>query len=143
MPCGHFKHFFISTVATESSPSFLPHPPIPQLSVIVMDIKSQHQFLPPSRKRKLESDAISKFANWSRFPFVSTAPLWTLLLYLKCLLGPQLPRRLPQLRNSASSFQWLSSSIFSCSVVRSSHIGNISSHLHNMMFPSIQSIYFL
>ena len=38
----------------------------------------------------------------------------------------------------------LSSSIFSYwSVVRLSRIGNISSHLHSMMFPSIQTIYFL
>ena len=44
------------------------------------------------------------------------------------------------LRDSASSFHWLSSSIFSCLLSR---IGNISSHLHYMMFPSIQTIYFL
>ena len=43
------------------------------------------------------------------------------------------------LRDSASSFHWLSSSIFSCSLL-SSRIGDISSHLHNMMFQSIQTI---
>ena len=75
MPCEHFKHCFISTVETESSPSTIVKLP-PQLSAIVTDIKSQHQIFDPWRKRKLESDAISKFANWSRFPFVSTAPLW-------------------------------------------------------------------
>ena len=46
------------------------------------------------------------------------------------------------LRDSASSFHWLSSPIFSC-CRSSSRIGNISSHLHYMMFPSIQTIYFL
>ena len=39
------------------------------------------------------------------------------------------------LRNSASSFHWLSSSIFTVrSFVRSSRIGNTSSHLYYMMF---------
>ena len=50
------------------------------------------------------------------------------------------------LRNSASSFHWLSSSIFTvCLFVRSSssRIGNTSSHLHYMMFQTIQTIYFL
>ena len=49
------------------------------------------------------------------------------------------------LRNSASSFHWLSSSIFTvCSFVRClSRIGNTSSHLHYMMFQTIQTIYFL
>ena len=45
------------------------------------------------------------------------------------------------LRNSASSFHWLSSSIFT--VCCSSRIGNTSSHLHYMMFQTIQTIYFL
>ena len=45
------------------------------------------------------------------------------------------------LRNSASSFHWLSSSIFN--VCRSSRIRDTSFHLHYMMFPSIQTIYFL
>ena len=45
------------------------------------------------------------------------------------------------LRDSASSFRWLSSSIFS-SFVLSSRIGDIS-HLHYMIFPSIKTIYFL
>ena len=48
-----------------------------------------------------------------------------------------------KLRDSASSFHWLSSSIFSCSIGWLSRIGNTSSHLHYMMFPSIQTIYFL
>ena len=50
-----------------------------------------------------------------------------------------------KLRDSASSFHWLSSSIFSCSfvVVCLSRIGDISSHLHYMMFQNIQTIYFL
>ena len=49
-----------------------------------------------------------------------------------------------QLRNSASSFHWLSSSIFTvCSFVRSSRIRDTSSHLHYMMFQTIQTIYFL
>ena len=49
------------------------------------------------------------------------------------------------LRNSASSFHWLSRSIFNvCLFVRSlSRIGNTSSHLHYMMFQTIQTIYFL
>ena len=38
------------------------------------------------------------------------------------------------LRNSASSIQKLSSSIFPCSFVRTSRIGNISIYLHYMMF---------
>ena len=46
------------------------------------------------------------------------------------------------LRNS--SFHWLSRSIFTCSSFGwLSRIGNISSHLHYMMFLSIQTIYFL
>ena len=70
----------------------------PKLSAIVTNIKSQHNIksLPRWRKRKLESDAIFKFANWSRFPFLSTAPLWPCLLYLKRHLSYQLLRRLPQ-----------------------------------------------
>ena len=51
-----------------------------------------------------------------------------------------------KLRNSASSFHWLSSSIFTvCLFVcrRSSRIGDTSSHLHYMMFQTIQTIYFL
>ena len=50
-----------------------------------------------------------------------------------------------QLRDSASSFHWLTSSIFSVwlFVRSSSRIGDISSHLHYMMFHSIQTIYFL
>ena len=49
-----------------------------------------------------------------------------------------------KLRDSASSFHWLSSSIFSyCLAGRLSRIGNIPSHLHYMMFLSIQTIYFL
>ena len=45
------------------------------------------------------------------------------------------------LRNSASSFHWLSSSIFNvCSLSR---IRYTSSHLHYMMFQTIQTIYFL
>ena len=47
-----------------------------------------------------------------------------------------------KLRDSASSFHWLSSSIFSGCCL-SSRIGNISSHLHYMMFLSIQTTYFL
>ena len=47
------------------------------------------------------------------------------------------------LRNSASSFHWLSSSIFSYWLSSSSRIGDISSNLHYMMFPSIQTIHFL
>ena len=43
------------------------------------------------------------------------------------------------LRNSASSFHWLSSSIFSCLSVPHS---DISSYLHYMMFHSIQTIIF-
>ena len=47
-----------------------------------------------------------------------------------------------ELRNSASSFHWLSSSIFTvCCLL--SRIGNTSSHLHYMMFQTIQTIYFL
>ena len=47
-------------------------------------------------------------------------------------------------RLSLQSFHWLSSSIFSyCSFGRSSRIRDTSSHLHYMMFPSIQTIYFL
>ena len=46
------------------------------------------------------------------------------------------------MRNSASSFHWLSSSIFSCSFVVVPHC-NISSYLHYMMFQTIQTIYFL
>ena len=45
------------------------------------------------------------------------------------------------LRDSASSFHWLSSSTFSCSFGRLSRIGDISSHLHYMMLQSIQTIY--
>ena len=45
------------------------------------------------------------------------------------------------LRNSASSFHWLSSSIFSCSL--SVPHCNTSSYLHYMMFQTIQTIYFL
>ena len=45
------------------------------------------------------------------------------------------------LRDSASSFHWLSSSIFSCRLVVPH--SDISSYLHYMMFPSIQTIYFL
>ena len=49
-----------------------------------------------------------------------------------------------ELRDSASSFHRLSSSIFSYwSFVCLSRIGDISSHLHYMMFPGIQTIYFL
>ena len=48
------------------------------------------------------------------------------------------------LRNSASSFHWLSSSIFTVrSFVRSSRIRDTSSHLHYRMFQTIQIIYFL
>ena len=53
------------------------------------------------------------------------------------------------LRNSASSFHRLSSSIFNVrssfvrSFVRPSRIGNTSSHLHYMMFQTKQTIYFL
>ena len=47
-----------------------------------------------------------------------------------------------ELRNSAPSFHWLSSSIFTyCS--SSSRIRDTSSHLHYMMFQTIQIIYFL
>ena len=46
------------------------------------------------------------------------------------------------LRNSASSFHWLSSSIFTVRWLLS-RIGNTSSHLHYMMFQTIQTIYFL
>ena len=45
------------------------------------------------------------------------------------------------LQNSASSFHWLSSSIFSCSSFVP-HC-NTSSYLHYMMFQTIQTIYFL
>ena len=48
---------------------------------------------------------------------------------------------IPVLRNSASSFHWLSSSIFN--IRRLSHIRHTSSHLHHMMFQTIQTIYFL
>ena len=49
-----------------------------------------------------------------------------------------------QLRNSASSFHWLSSSIFTVwSFVCSSRIRYTSFHLHYMMFQTIQTIYFL
>ena len=49
-----------------------------------------------------------------------------------------------KLRNSASSFHWLSSSIFSyCLFGRSSRISDISSHIHYVMFRSIQTLYFL
>ena len=47
------------------------------------------------------------------------------------------------LRNSASSFHWLSSSIFKYLFVRSSRIRDTSSHLHYMMFQTIQTIYFV
>ena len=48
------------------------------------------------------------------------------------------------LRNSASIFHWLSSSIFSVRLLLLlSRIGNTSSHLHYMMFQTIQTIYFL
>ena len=46
------------------------------------------------------------------------------------------------LRNSASSFHWLSSSIFTVRWLLS-RIGNTSSHPHYMMFQTIQTIYFL
>ena len=49
-----------------------------------------------------------------------------------------------KLGDSASSFHWLSSSIFSYWLfVRLSRISDISSHLHYMRFPSIQTLYFL
>ena len=47
-----------------------------------------------------------------------------------------------KLRTSASSFHWLSSSIFTVRWLLS-RIGNTSSHLHYMMFQTIQTIYFL
>ena len=46
-----------------------------------------------------------------------------------------------KLRDSASSFHCLSSSIFTCLFVVTH--SDISSHLDYMMFPSIQTIYFL
>ena len=46
------------------------------------------------------------------------------------------------LRNSVSSFHWLSSSIFNVRR-RSSRIRDTSSHLHYMMFQTIQIKYFL
>ena len=57
----------------------------------------------------------------------------------KCSFGLLLVSLL--LRNSASSFHWLSSSIFN--VCRSSRIRDTSSHLHYMMFQTIQTIHFL
>ena len=71
-------------------------------------------------------------------PDLACCSIWTQNKVLACSIFHFV------LRDSASSFHWLSSSIFSCSFLRSSsRIGNISSHLHYMMFPSIQTIYFL
>ena len=72
------------------------------------------------------------FSQWLQKPLYIT---FVVLLALACPWS--------FLRDSASSFHWLSSSIFSCCCSSSSRIGNISSHIHYMMFPSIQTIYFL
>ena len=84
----------------------------------------------------------------SRFSQNSTYVALALIVYCLCQLLESMTNRFTFftiLRNSASSFHWLSSSIFT---VRSfgcllSRIGNTSSHLHNMMFQTIQTIYFL
>ena len=85
----------------------------------------------------------------------SWLPQYSCNIKLFCFMSLALLIQLPQteksenliktefLRDSASSFHWLRSSIFSCSFVLSSRIGDISSHLHYMIFPSIQTIYFL
>ena len=88
MPCGHFNQHIellhINSCNSVSSPSqnfFAPTITICHHDdkLPLLDIKSQDQiFAPCWRKRKLESDAISKFANWPRFPFVCTGPLCTL-----------------------------------------------------------------
>ena len=82
--------------------------------------------------------------RWRRQETMSSASTTTSRWWRRRRLLP-FDDNLTFLRNSASSFHWLSSSIFSfCSfVVRSSRIRDTSSHLHYMMFQTIQTIYFL
>ena len=81
---------------------------------------------------------------WPSFvqPFSHISPFQSLNLF-NLLHFSHLIKRCPGyiLRNSASSFHWLSSSIFT--VCWLSRIGNTSSHPHYMMFQTIQTIYFL
>ena len=71
----------------------------------------------------------------SDFKQVEQRPQWILsweIFWVKI----HIPHFCTFLRDSASSFHWLSSFWWKCT-------GNISAHLHYMMFPNIQTIYFL